>query len=257
MGLFEIDTDLLIKLGVKAGTIDEKSARNAEDIQLWKEWQESGMSQKKMKPLHERFKGMINHRAKGYVGVVSVPPAAIRAEFAQKFTSALKTYNPDKGATLGTWVDNQLRSAGRFIRTYQNTGKIPEARVLNVSKFNQAKGILQDSLGREPTVDELSDHLKWPMAEVDRMASEMRKDLHFSAYVENPLTKIPSRERKIIRQVQYELTPEEKGVWEHMFGMNGKTATNDMSAIAKSLKLSPTKAYRLRHTIGQKIQEHL
>ena len=168
------------QVSTKEETLKHKQAK---DLELWLAWKQGGMRGNDIKPLLARFKGMIQSRASVYKGKVRIPPAAIDAEFKKQFIRALKAYNPDKGS-LGTFVFRYLDAAKRFISNYQNVARNPETRIYKIGQFNTARSHLDELLGRGPKEKELADYLKWPLKEVQRLSTELRKGLIRSEFAE-------------------------------------------------------------------------
>lgn len=242
---------------------EERRRRQAEDLEAWKEWKASGKDPKKLRPLLKRFKPMIETRAKAYRGKVPIPPAAVDAEFKKQFVRALNTYQPEKGA-LGTWVYQYLEAAKRFIAKYQNPMRIPEERIYLVGDFYRAHEYLDDLYGRPATPKELSDYVRYelgkPKATPKAMAlleKELRKSVPRSAFEEDPTVVAPSRQKEVLDLIWYELSPEEKLVYDHMRGTHGRQLETRPGKIAKMVGMSNSKVSRLRASIAEKIDKYL
>jgi hypothetical protein len=74
------------------------------DFELWKTWKESGEDPNLFRPLLQQFRGLIRNKADRWARNVDLPPAVVHAEFNNQFLNAARTYDPHKGAALGTWV---------------------------------------------------------------------------------------------------------------------------------------------------------
>lgn len=236
----------LEKIAVEPGTKDK-------DLQLWHQWKQGGENPEDMKPLLDSFRGLIRSRSNKFAGNVELPPAAIHAEFTRQAVAAFKTYDPSRGAALGSWVGTNLQKGNRFIATYQNTARIGEHRHYKVGQYQNAYATLDDQLGREPTNQELSEHLGWHPKEVTRMGAEIRKSHIETAFEGDPTSVFPSREAEVLKLVKYQLGPEEQLVYEYTIGEGGKPQLKP-GEIAKQLKMSPSKVTRIRANIYQKMQ---
>jgi len=233
------------------------------EIEQWQKWKQSGEKPTELRPLLQSMRPLIKGQVNVFKGRVrNIPPAAIEAEFNRHAMTAFRSYDPNRGAKLSTHVRNHLQKAKRFVAANQNLGYIPEHRVWNIGEFKNAQSYLQEQLGRQPTSTELTEHLGWTPAEVGRMQKEMRADLPASGFVDaqgqstDPGQFLPSREREVMNLIGYELSPEEKLVYERTYGVGGQRAQTP-GQIAKSLKFSPSKVSRLRKKIAGKIQQHL
>lgn len=70
---------------------------------------------------------------------------------------AVQTYDPSRGATLPTWVNRQLMPLRRMKRESQQSITMPESIQLDAYKLMSSERELEDRLGREPTLEELSE----------------------------------------------------------------------------------------------------
>lgn len=234
-----------------------KGGLEQEDFQLWKQWRDSGEDPDKLRPLMNQFRGMIRQGVNRWLSI-DMPPAVIQAEHNKQFLRALRTYDPDKGK-LGTWVGSHLKKAPqRFLTTYQNPARIIETRTgAKRGLFDNAVATLDDQLGREPTSQELSEHLGWSLPEVERAQAEGRKAFYTSStpFGLDPATNMPSRATEIARFIKPELNPEEMLVWEYTTGDGGKPQLKP-GEIAVRLRMSPSKVSRLRNSITEKIKKY-
>jgi DNA-directed RNA polymerase specialized sigma subunit len=228
-----------------------------QDLDLWKTWRESNEDPNHLRPLMSQFRGMIRQNVNNW-SKIDMPPAVIQAEHNKQFLRALRTYDPDKGK-LGTWVGHHLRNAPqRFLNTYQNPARIVETRTgAQRGIFDNAVATLDDQLGREPTSQELAEHLGWALPEVERARSEGRAAWYSSSapFGLDPATNMPSRATEIARFIKPELSPEEALVWEYTTGEGGKPQLRP-GEIAKQLNMSPSKVSRLRNAIAEKIKKY-
>jgi len=235
----------------------DKSPFEDEDYKLWKVWKDSDEHPDALRPLMGQFRNMIRKNVNRWK-TIDMPPAVIQAEHNKQFLRALRTFDPEKGK-LGTWVGSHLRNAPqRFLTTYQNPARIVETRTgAKKGLFDNAVATLDETLGRPPTTQEISEHLGWPEAEVERAQSESRSAYYMSgnAYGLDPATNMPSRATEIARFIKPELSPEELLVWEHTTGEGGKDQLKP-GEIAKKLKMHPSKVTRLRNSIADKIKKY-
>lgn len=239
---------------------EKKAAKERveKDIELWKNWNDSGRDPQAMKPLLNQFKGLINHRANVYAGKnPNVPPEAVRVEFMNQAVHGFETYDPKKGAALHTHVDWQLKKARRFVANYGGgIGRIPENRFYRVGQFTAARDDLNETLGREPTALELADYLKWPVKQITALELEVRKEVPSSNLSVDSMSLKPSQSAEVVRLVQYDLGPEERLVLEHLYGMNGKPKLKP-GQIATKLNMSTSKVSRIKSAIAKKVKEYL
>lgn len=253
-----IDLDVIDLFDKEAAKRDDLGETKKNELQLWHDWKKSGEDPNRLRPLINSFRPMIRMKANVWANHVDLPPAAVHAEFNKQFVNALRTYNPNKGAALGSWVTTNLRKAQRWVTTYQNPARIQEKRVYQVGRFQTAKSQLDEQLGREPTSFELSEHLGWSEPEVSRMNSELRRALPSSGFESglDPTTIMPSRELEVFNLIRYDLTPEELTVYEYRTGYGGKPTLRP-GEIARKLGKSPSYVSRIQNAISEKMLKHL
>jgi len=250
------DRDPLLDFLELADELDKEAAssRAKKDFELWQQWDKGGRKAEDLEPLMKQMNPLINRAANVYAGKVNIPRSAVKAEFQIQAINAFGNYDPKRGAALGTHMTWQLKKGKRFISTYQNIGRIPETRIHHITTFKNARDELNDSLGREPTAHELASKLKWPTTQVSAMELELRKEVPTSTLQSDMTSLKPSREGELLRLIQYDLTNEEKAVYEHLLGVNGKPQLKP-GQIATKLKMSPSKVSRIKNSIGRKAKK--
>lgn len=231
----------------------DKKARKAKELELWKTWKADPTSQN-LEPLMSSMQNMVQFRVNQFRGA-PVPPASIQGFANVQVMKALNSYNPGKGADLQTHVNWHLKKVQSFVIKHQNVGKIPDQRVNNISQFRVAKEELKEQTGREPDSLSLAEHLGWSQKEVSRMESELRSDLIASKSPEtDTLPELYSnKEREVLRYIHYDLTPDERLVFEYTLGLYGKPQLS-ATEISKRMSISMPKVSRIRNKIDQKLR---
>lgn len=230
------------------------SSRSNTDIELWKQWNSGGRTQDDTEKLLSNFSGLIHQSVNKFAADKNVPKAAVHAEFQTQAMKAFESYDPNRGAQLSTHVQNQLRRGDRFVRTYQNVGRIVENRIYRITEFKRERTNLEDKLGRPSSASELADHLKWPVNQVVAMENELRGQLPTSRSTIEHRVIMPSVDAEILRLIPYELSAEEKIVFEYSMGVNGKPMLNP-GKIASTTGMSASKVSKLRTSIANKIEK--
>ena len=230
--------------------------RSEKDFELWTEWNAAGRpSGDQLEPLMMAMQGPINSKVNEFKSA-PVPPSAVRGFANAQAVKALHSYNPKKGASVSTFVTWHLKKVRSFVLKHQNIGRIPEHRGYNITRFKEAREEMTDKMGTPPDSLSLAENLGWSQAEVDRMEKELRPDLIASLSPEpDRLRDIQSsRERDVLRYIHYELTPDERLVFEYSLGLYGKpklTATE----ISRTMSISLPKVSRIRGKIDKKLRE--
>jgi DNA-directed RNA polymerase specialized sigma subunit len=158
-------------------------ATQKKEIELWHTWNDNGRKPAHLKPLFESYKPLLQREANKF-RTVELPKSTIMAEMRKQFVNAVKTYDPNhaKKTQLSSWVTTNLQKSSRFIKTYQNYGKIPEGQISGIREFKQAKETLFNLNGHEADTRTLADHLKWPHKRVIQLQKELREDLPLSGF---------------------------------------------------------------------------
>ena len=225
------------------------------EMEMWHDWKASGEDPEKLQPLLDSYQPLLQKRVRLFQNKVPLPPQAINTEFNKHFLHAVRTYDPDRGVKLNTYVHHHLRAAQRFINKYQNAGRIPENRIYKIGPFQNAQTELTQKLMRRPTTMEMADEMGWNPDEVRRMESELsRAELLTSSFTEDPTILTPSKDREALRFLQYDLDPDELIVYEHLLGVGGKQAMS-ATQIAKKLHWSDSKVSRIRKRIATKAKQ--
>ena len=246
----------LVKEAMPPKKKEELKATQRREIDLWHNWNNNGRKPEHLKPLLESYKPLLQDRANKFRGV-ELPTSTIHAELRKQFVNAVKTYDPKKGTQLNTWVQTNLQKSSRFVKTYQNLGKIPESNIGKIREFKQAKEHLYNTHGYEPDTKMLSEHLKWPQKRVAQIQKELsRQDNAVSNNLHDPAEFLTPKELEATRILQYDtrLSPEERTVYEYTFGMNGKPRLQP-GQIAKQTGLHPSKVSRIRSKLTGYVQE--
>lgn len=227
------------------------------DIEAWETYKRSPTPMNRTNLL-KRFDGLIQGQVNKWAGPVSRD--VLLAEAKLLAVKAFDSYNPNSGAALSTYITNQLLPLSRTVYTYQNAARMPENITQKVRTFNTANDNLKLTLGREPTTDELHNELGWMASEITRVRDYNHRDLVESGknvsgdfYAKNR----DDEDDLILGSIYFELTPDEKRLFEHTTGYNGAKKLSNPD-LCKKLGLSqPQLSYRkdqLRKRIEQLMQ---
>jgi DNA-directed RNA polymerase specialized sigma subunit len=239
----------------KKDRIASLRARQAKELEMWKRWNDGGKQQKDLQPLLRSFRPMILAKVNQYAHKVRIPPSAIDLNFQLEFVNALHAYDPDKGS-LGTYVFQYLSKGKRWITENQNIGRIPENRIYKIRRYQNIVNELTEDLGREPSQREVADTLGWSLKEVDRMDSELRNDLISQGFEEDPFALVPSKTEEVLKLFKYELTGDQRKVYEYLTGY-GKPRVTSTSEIAQKLGLKDYQVSRIKSQIEAKLRKYI
>ena len=207
-------------------------SRQQQDLELWREWKRTGRSDV-LKKLLDRLQPLIYREVVKWGS--TVPPAALESKGRLLTVEALKSYNPNRGAAIGTHVTARLRKLSRHVYPHQNVARLPENKQLMFNTVAVAQNNLQDALGRDPSVTELADELKWaPKKVADFQRSFARRELVESegAYIES------DQDDSLLTDFFYHgLPPSDQRLFEDITGYGGR-APKSNAQLRRKYKLT-------------------
>lgn len=235
---------------------DEQKSQELDIFNKWKQTQDK----RHFQALYNSMKPLIYSAAQKASYGSNIPESAHRIQAAQNFLDALRTFKPGMGASLQTHVYGSVhQKAKRLNYQYGNLGHIPEPRAKDVGLFQTEHANLRDSLGREPTTQELASQLGWREKEVTNIQREVHKDLALAEGVEEQATVEGSLDEEKLEMLYYSgLTPDEQLIMDYVFGKHGKPkmlkANNkvDFDSIGRAAGFSGSKARALMVSIKGK-----
>lgn len=201
----------------------------AQDIVLWEQWNRSKTDQN-MDALLRQINPLVQKEVNKWMGALARPLLEIEAK--RLAVEAIRSYNPHRGAALGTHVTNQLKKLSRISYTHQNVARIPEYQSLKFHTYNLAESSLKDRLGRDPTTDELADSLGWSNSYLRGFQRGLRREFVESGEVP-PFFDTTSGESGLIDFVYNDLSPVQKRIFEHTTGYGGKKVLSNPELINK------------------------
>lgn len=242
------------------GEMEKTAAEKQLEMDVYAKWR-STQDPEHFKSLYTSMKPLIYDAAKKSSYGSNLPESAHRAWAAQSFYDALRTYKPGAGASLQTHVYGAVhQKAKRLNMMYQNLGYIPEPRAMQVGVYQNEVSNLRETLGREPTPQEIAARLDWSVKNVERIQKEVHKDLAMEEGTEEMGVFETPETEEVLDQIYYDLTPEEQQVYDHIFGKRGKTRAVkankkiDFDRIARSTGFSASKARAVANRIKAKYE---
>lgn len=193
------------------------------ELALLGKWQQT-QQPKYFQELYTSMKPLLYDAARKAAYGSNVPESAHRIYAAQNFLDALRTFKPDKNASLQTHVYGAVhQKAKRLNYLYQNVGQMPEPRAMQVGLYQNEHSNLKGELGRDPTHEELATRLGWNTRDVVHIQNEVRKDLAIGEGTDETAYSEGSIDKETLEHLYFDLNPDEKTVYDHVFGKHGKT----------------------------------
>jgi len=236
------------------------------ELDMWKDWKESGEDSTKMEPLLQSLQPLIHKRTNQFAGRVPIRKEILRAEATRKTIEGLRKFDPSR-AQMHTYLTHELKGLRRYVVQHQNLSRITEDRANKIGPFLRAKDSLHERLNRAPTSVEIADYMKVPTKTVSLLELELRKDQPASLTAaaqlgEDPFVDETPRAREVIRLIKFELNPTEMQVFEYLTGDGGKPKITGTGEIAKVLsksgsRWSDSKVSQVKAGIAKKMNKWL
>lgn len=224
----------------------------AEDLELWRKYKSSPTLDNRA-ALLKRFDGVIQSQVNKWAGPVSRDVLISRAKLLA--IKGFDSYNPNAGTALATHITNCLLPLSRTVYTYQNVARMPENITLKLNTYNSAVSEFKTLNGREPTTDELHNELGWSASELNRISSYNHKELVESGgEVSGRFFEQDEDDSDVILGgLYFELSPEEKVLFEHVTGYSGAPVLSN-PALAEKLGINIAQLSYKKKLLKQKIE---
>jgi len=211
--------------------------------------------------------------AKKYLGC-GLPLHDLIAEGILGLIEAARRFDPDKGVKFISyavwWIRQSIMQA-----LAQQTGavKIPVKQAVLVNKITRSYGELLKKLGREPTIEELAEHVGMEPKEVERLLAICQvplsldtpigdeEDTTFKDFLKGEGTaeveeKVVKEELKqSIQEMLEQLTPQEKKIIIMRFGLDG-SEPKTLREIGEKLGISRERVRQLETRAKKKMREY-
>lgn len=172
---------------------------------------------------------------------------------------AIKSYNPEAGASLPTWVSNQLRQLTRDIRKSNNSLSVAEGVQLDGYRLYQAETEFEDENGREPTVEELADKTHLSVKRIKAIRKKLKAVVTDGTVTSEAgdsmvATQNTDYTQDALEYVYADSDTTDKKLLEYMTGFGGEDKL-DNKAIMEKLKLTPVQLTRRKARLSMRINK--
>lgn len=220
-----------------------------QDYDFWKQ----NPSPKTNRVMLNKMQPMINKAVSAHVGRGD---PLVRSRAKKMALEALNSYDPSR-ARLRTHVTNYLQGLKRYSRQQTQAIPVPERRIYQFRQIENAVSELEDQLGREPSMRELSDKVGLSIGQIQKI---QRADLpisesHIAGPEETMLPAVNKDDAEFILEVVYaDLSPIDQRILELSSGMHG-IRPQPVKEIARRLKRTPGAISQRKAKIQQLIQQ--
>ena len=222
---------------------------------------------------HLRLVAKIAFEYKGF----DVPIFDLICEGNYSLFHAIRRYAPDKGSRLSAYAAWWIRYAiKRYISTHSKTIRLPVHQIDRLTKIIKATARLKDTLGREPSDQEIATELKVPVHKIAhlRTVSKQPTSLHTPVkddsssllidVVCDPQVEPPSKiaeKQSLAEQLNVlldNLEPRESSILRKRFGLNDESPqtleeiSQDMDITRERVRQIQTKAlHKMRDALSE------
>ena len=187
----------------------------AKDVELWKRWNAS-KSNIDLQTLLDQLSPLIAREVNRWAS--SVSRSLLEAEARRLTVEAIKTYDPKAGATLSTYIASRLPKVSRLVYSQLNVARMSETKTLQVGAVMAATNELRERHGREPTHDEVADHLGWTPKKLASFYQHSRRN----EFVESEAhPEYAEKEDNLIDFIYADLPPLQQKIFEYTSGYGG------------------------------------
>jgi DNA-directed RNA polymerase specialized sigma subunit len=219
--------------------------------QLYQAWK-ANPTPELMGPLITSMRPLMESQLGKYKG--TLPPSALRGQAKRFMAGAVKSYDPTRGTKLTSHVVNSLQQLHRKNYEAQSAFRLSEELQRGIGIYHRSMENLRAELGREPTLEEISGDLAWPMSKIQRLARQDRGEVSGEDLSYDPIDPYQDSHDPVIDFVYHDLSPEDKIVMELATGYGGK-AKLPKTEIARILKVTPARVTQRSLEIAKKIKE--
>jgi DNA-directed RNA polymerase specialized sigma subunit len=228
-------TKILERIASLAAT--STAMRGERDLELWHKWKKTP-TDSNASALLTQVSPIIHKEVNKWAGTLARP--LLETEGKKLAMESFHSYDPTKGAALGTHVTNGLMKMSRLSYANQNVARLPENEMLKYHSYHVGHQSLQDTLGRAPTSDELADHLGWSIAHLESFRKNIgRGEMLESGGVEGSSAGLyeDAGHDHVVDFIHHGLPPAQKTMFEHLTGYGGAEILSNQE-IQKKLGLT-------------------
>lgn len=170
---------------------------------------------------------------------------------------AIKSYSPDHGAALPTWVAHALTPLRRYKRLSGQTLQVPERIQLDAFHLDNVRKQFIDTHNREPDQIELGDAARMSprrLKEVQRAQYSMPGENAMEGGTSQLLQSRPDFSDEAMDYVYRDADYVDRAIMEGRMGYNG-TRITDTPSLLQRTKLSPFQLSRRAANISMRIQK--
>lgn len=180
-------------------------------------------------------------------------PYVVQAEAFKLAHEAAEKYDDKLGVKFSTYLTHYLQKLDRLSTTYGNVTRKPEHVQFKLNKLNKITSDLEDKIGRNASLAELSDASGFNIPQVKSLLASKRSEVSISNVLNTPVF-IENSNDEWVRFVYHDLTDRDKLVFEHKTGFAGKPTLSN-AELATKLGVSASVISTVVNRISKKLEE--
>lgn len=227
-------------------TAAPEMTRDERQLDMWKRWQKEG-DEGVMTDLLSDLQPLIKSNL-GQYSSSPLPYEVLRLRANVMLRDALSTYDPNKGASLGTYATHSMKPMSRYVQKYQNTKYLPQYLAQQYGRYENAEAQLRDKLGRDPDDEELSRAMNLSVRNIQRIRLAKSPEMPVSVSEEIGSEQSmgdaeSSRNRDRLFYLRTTLKGKDRQMFDMLTGMGKQKAVTDRAEIARRLGVPVDEVY--------------
>ena len=173
------------------------------------------------------------------------PKEHLRSKAKAITISAIKSYKPDSGAKLQSWVTTNLQQLSRYGKNLRDV-KAPELAIRRAAEIARVSKEMSYDLGRDPTINELADEIGISPKKIQRIQNQVKTSINSGSFeIENvdggsgntPGVSSTDRLAFAAEAAYMSLDPRDRMIFDYRTGSHGKRVMSN-GEIARRLGIS-------------------
>ncbi len=190
------------------------------------------------------------------------PTPILRSKARGMAVQAVRSFNPDSGSKLPSWVVTQMQPLARYNQSIKPI-RAPEVANRQASELYRLSNELAADTGHIPTDEELADHIGLSKARVHKLRNMVRASVSEGGMAAvdadagtggAPAVDIPSQVPFAVEAVYDSLDPRDRAILNWKTGARGQPELSNME-IARRLGVSPAYVSQRSQAIAEQIQQ--
>ena len=221
----------------------------------YQQWQEQ-QTPENMAKILEHMAPVINSEIQRFPG----PKPLLRSKARALTVKAVRSYDPNSGAQLHSWVVTQLQPLSRYGQQLRPI-HAPEVAIRQAAEVNRHRQELNESMGREPTDLELADKVGISQKRIRDIRDMVRHSAAEGSLVPQgeesadlPVVSTTNQLPVVEEAVYSALGPRDQAIFDWKTGRNGKPELSNQE-IARRLGVTPALISQRSQTIAQQIAD--